>query len=254
MKNLAGRPPAPLRGITHDNGSMITDANEARDRWRRHFQTLFSAEATTDVTQSCAMDGPVLGCYRLKPTVQQVYDVLSSLNGAKGLGPDQLSASILQAGGWEVAAKVHEVLCQIIEHEYVPIAWPCGRLVILYKGKGSAASCDSYRGLLIADHIGKILTSLLQSALNGAYKNEVGEDQFGAVNGRGTALASLALRTFLDACRLLVLSCFVLFIDLSKVFDCGPRGRDGVDAKCPGGCCWLPCSSNARLYPGGRRR
>eukprot|EP00972_Heterocapsa_arctica_P027399 4028760-Heterocapsa_arctica.AAC.1 len=64
------------------------------------------------------------------------------------MGCDQLSASILQAGGWEAAAIIHELIQLIVRHGYIPIAWRGGRLVVLYKGKGSPRSTDSYRGLL----------------------------------------------------------------------------------------------------------
>ena len=47
----------------------------------------------------------------------------------------------------------------------------------------------------------------------------IGEAQFGAVQHRGTAMASLIVSAFLDMCTLMGLSCFVLFVDLSKAFD-----------------------------------
>ena len=161
--------------------------------------------------------------FPFSPTVEQVYEAMFILNGRNGLGPDQLSASILQAGGWTTAKIVHEIICQVVALEYVPIVWRGGRLLVLYKGKGSPSDCDSYCGLLISDHIAKILTTLLQVHMNDAYVDEVGPDQHGAVRGRSTALASLTLRAFIDMCRLKAWSCFVLFVDLSKAFDYAVR-------------------------------
>lgn len=98
------------------------------------------------------------------------------MNGNKGLGPDALSALILQAGGWAAAAEmVHTLILWIIGSWYVPVVLRGGKLVVFYKGKGSATDVDSYRGLLISDHIGKILTTLLQWELDAMYKVEVGE-------------------------------------------------------------------------------
>jgi hypothetical protein len=148
---------------------------------------------------------------------------MMSLNGDKGLGPYQMSVAVLQAGGWVVAEIVHEIVLMIVHARYIPIVWRGGKLVALYKGKGPPSCCDSYLGLLISDHVGKIFTTLLQWHLQSSYETEVGEVQFGAVAGRSTAMASLFLRSFPDCCKLMSWSCFVLFVDLSKAFDYAAR-------------------------------
>jgi hypothetical protein len=99
------------------------------------------------------------------------------------------------------------------------MAWRGGRLQECYKGKGDQDVCDSFRGLLISDHMGKTLTSLLQLHLNERYTAYVTVNQFGAVRRRGTALASHTLRSFMDACRLMGYSIAIIFVDLSKAFD-----------------------------------
>jgi hypothetical protein len=230
VKGLAGKEAAPLSGIKHEDGSTIIDSSETTARWRRHFAALFRADVVDDPLAAIGIlatppDGLPSSAMRFPftPSLEQVHAALFLLNGDKGLGPDCLSASVLQAGGWATAEIVHEIICQIIALEYVPVAWRGGKLVVLYKGKGPPSDCDSYRGLLIADHIAKILTTLLQIHMNDAYQNEVGPEQHGAVRGRGTALASLAIRAFIDACRLMAWSSFVLFIDLSKAFDYAVR-------------------------------
>ena len=153
------------------------------------------------------------------PTLEDVHGAMMRLNGTKGLGCDHLCAAVLQAGGWTAASVVHEIIQMITAHRYIPVAWRGGRLVVLYKGKGSTRDVDSYRGLLVTDHIAKILTSLLQTHLESAYISQVGDSQCGAVPGRGTSIASLALRCFHDAARMLALSTFTLFLDLSEAFD-----------------------------------
>ena len=102
---------------------------------------------------------------------------------------------------------------------YASVVWRGGKLVVLYKGKGSPSACDSYRGLLIADHVANVLTTLLQWHVNDSYKSQVGETQFDGVSSRSTSIASLMLRCYSDACRPLSWSYFIFFADLSKAFD-----------------------------------
>eukprot|EP00973_Karenia_brevis_P064300 8934666-Karenia_brevis.AAC.1 len=78
------------------------------------------------------------------------------------VGEDGVSARLLKAGGWPVAHLVHQHILDIIRLEYVPVIWRGGRLVVLYKGKGSPMLTDSFRGILVADHLSKIPTALLQ--------------------------------------------------------------------------------------------
>lgn len=118
---------------------------------------------------------------------------MMSINGSKGPGKDALSATILQACEWETAAQIHQIIMLII--------------------------ANSYRGLLVSDHVGKVLASLLQQHLEPHYMRQVGESQFGAIGARGTGVPSLMLRSFIDICKLFSLSMFVLFVDLSKAFD-----------------------------------
>ena len=165
----------------------------------------------------------IVGRFVFIPSVKKVYRAIRALRGDSAVGEDGLSAFILQAGGWQFAVMIHQVIVDIIRLEYVPIVWRGGKLVVLYKGKGSAAVPDNYRGILVGDHLSKILTSLLQWHLEETYCQEVGTCQFGAVRNKSTAMASLMLRSFLDMCTLFSWSCFVLFLDLSKAFDYAVR-------------------------------
>ena len=226
VKSLAGRPAAPLKGLADEHGVIITDACESRDRWRRHFTGLFKATVVDNVASLMERSARESGSdydspqrrpskrrrrkeAPFEPSVDDVYKAMMSLNGDKGLGPDQMSVALLQAGGWVVAEIVHEIVLMIVHSRYIPIVWRGGKLVVLYKGKGPPSCCDSYRGLLISDHVGKIFTTLQQWHLQSSYEKEVGEVQFGAVAGRSTAMASLFLRSFIDCCKLMSWSCFV---------------------------------------------
>ena len=60
---------------------------------------------------------------------------------------------------------------------------------------------------------------MLAQGIDTQYSTAVGPNQVGATKGRGTTQASHIIRSSMDMCRLLNLSCAVLFVDLSKAFD-----------------------------------
>ena len=72
---------------------------------------------------------------------------------------------------------------------------------------------------MVSDHVGQIVTSLLQRNLDELYERGVGSNQFGAVKHRGTAMASLYLHAFIDTCIARSVCYIILFVDLKKAFD-----------------------------------
>ena len=228
-RGLSGSSAAPLASIKSEAGEVLTCSEQIHDRWRSHFSEVLRATAVPSVEDVAALQQMELEtavdqldhtaprkrrrCKQavFAPTVTQVYHAMMRINGDKGLGTDQTSAHVLQAGGWVSAVHIHQMICWALSHGYIPVAWRGGKLVVLYKGKGSPQEVDSYRGLLVSSHVAKVLSSLLQEHLAEAYARQVGTNQFGAVARRGTGMAILALRCFLDMCALRGLSAFVFF-------------------------------------------
>ena len=233
-RGLSGATSAPLAAIKSLDGRVLTDRDETQERWRQHFTDVFRATRESSVAdlqagiqhRSPPNAEPVsnnppakkrrTGFKPFSPSVNDVFKALMRCNGDKGLGPDQCSARVLQAGRWPLAEHIHRLITWAIDHEYVPVAWRGGKLVVLYKGKGSPQDVDSYRGLLISSHVAKVFTSLVQQYMKNAYIKQVGGDQLGAVARRGTSLAVLALRCFVDMCMHYGLSAMVLFVDLNR--------------------------------------
>ena len=202
-------------------------------RWRQHFTALFRARNVRDIAliarpPSDAERVPNLGSSSdpiwarvpssFRPSQKDVWLAIRKLADA-GLGEDAISASQLKAGGWPLAIEIHAIIEDIVRLSYIPLVWRGGKLVVLYKGKGPASSTDSNRGILVGDHLSKIITSLLSAHLNDVYHRVIGPCQFGAAEKRGTSMASLMLRSFMDACIVKGLPFFVLFLDLIKAFD-----------------------------------
>ena len=75
----------------------------------------------------------------------------------------------------------------------------------------------------VSDPLSKVSTLLLHSHLTDVLLQVIRDAQFGAAPHRGTAVASLSVRTLMDMCMIRNLSCFVLFIDFSKAFDSAVR-------------------------------
>ena len=118
----------------------------------------------------------------------------------------------------ELAIRIHAVVIDYTCREYVPVMWRGGRLVVIFK-KGCARKMANFRGILVSDHISKIITMLLYRHILPAYNEQIGQVQFGAAKHRGTAMASLMVPVFAESAIAKGLSWAILFLDLSKAFD-----------------------------------
>ena len=156
-----------------------------------------------------------------KPSLSDVVAAIAALKNS-GVGDDGVAATHLQAGGHELAMRVHSIVLDCACRGYVPIMWRGGRLVVIFK-KGSARKMTNFRGILVADHLSKVITMLLYRHILPAYHEQIGQSQFGAAKNRGTALASLYVRAFAESSIALGLSWAILFLDLSKAFDLAVR-------------------------------
>ncbi|CAK0824310.1 unnamed protein product [Prorocentrum cordatum] len=252
VRRLAGTSSKALATLTHEDGSVLDASQAVMARWRRHFTNLFRAGHASQIEDvTCLPAGAKpdprpaaepAGCAgnEARNLIEglEIFVVIQSLDGSSGVGEDALSALIVKTRGWHAAEIMSKIIHDIIYVRHVPLVWRGGKLVVIYKGKGMATDPDNYRGILVSDHLAKILTSLLQAHLNATYEKAVGVSQYGAVKHRGTAMASLVVRSFLDLCSARSWSCFVLFVDLSKAFDYAIR--EVVMG-------WMPDASSASL-------
>ena len=90
--------------------------------------------------------------------------------------------------------------------EVWPQQWQGGRQNALYKGPGDSADPNRSRGLLLANHMAKIPTSILKWEIDESYQRCIPRSQHGAVRGRSTDMAHHLLLTALDASKLLEVS------------------------------------------------
>ena len=100
----------------------------------------------------------------------------------------------------------------------VPWRWRGGRISTLFK-KGDSTIRDNFRGLLIADHMSKAFTSILDDYINPAYLSSISSVQCGGVPEKGTDIASHIVRSCIDIAKLRNTPIAILYIDLEKAFD-----------------------------------
>ena len=94
-------------------------------------------------------------------------------------------------------------------------------MTAVYKGKGDAMECGSYRGIKLLEHAMKIMERVLESRLR--KQVEIDNMQFGFTPGKSTTDAIFILRQLQEKYLSKKREFWMAFVDLEKAFDRVPR-------------------------------
>ena len=224
VRRLGCYKPRQLPGVRKQDGTPTLDAEDEAATWEAHFADLLIGELLPHLLEPPPPDPPdpadlaearrVLG-----PLLLRVRAVLAKMKGGKAVGPDQVPAELLQAGGEFLVQRIADVLERVLETGVLPVMWRGGRLARLYKGKGEPYLLDSFRGLLVANHVAKICTGVLIDPVRDAVETALPAQQCGGVRGRGTGHGHLLAASFVRFTRKHGRPSALIFLDLSKAFD-----------------------------------
>jgi DNA-directed RNA polymerase subunit RPC12/RpoP len=205
--------------VMRKDGTLTSSDMERQERWQEHFAEVFGGTVLPMSSLQSANSDHVSSVSALKVSPTSTSKALAELGRNKGVGRDRIPAELLQAGGDAMAVKVFDAYARVAVEERWPLAWTGGRIVDIYKRKGSPSDCDMSRGILLADHLSKGFCNLMAPYINPHYNKHMPTEQFGAVSGRGTDFATHIIRSFIEMCSMNASSYFILFVDLVKAFD-----------------------------------
>src|SRR5213083_1656059 len=90
-------------------------------------------------------------------------------------------------------------------------------MVNVYKGKGNALECSSYRGIKLLEHVLKVLERVIEARIRKIVK--IDEMQFGFSPGKGITDAIFIVRQIQEKYLGKQKELWIVFVDLEKAFD-----------------------------------
>ena len=155
VRSLSGYAPRPIKVVKQLDGSMTSSEQERQLRWQEHFATLYNGRIMDRAIGPTTTSVLAVNTNSLRITPEMTAKSIRKL-GENAVGPDEIPASLLKAGGDALAIKLNALEQIIVEREQIPAMWKGGRLVDVYKKKGNPAECSNSRGLLIATILRKV--------------------------------------------------------------------------------------------------
>src|SRR3954465_12643647 len=128
---------------------------------------------------------------------------------------------MLKAAGGAGVKWGTDICNEVVRSGVVPADWRRSWMVNVYKGKGNALECSSYRGIKLLDHVLKVWERVFEARLRKTVK--IDDMQFGFSPGKGTTDAIFIVRQVQEKLLGKQKELWMAFVDLEKAFDRVPR-------------------------------
>lgn len=218
VKKMSGKSSPQPMSVKNKEGSIMTDNEQVRDRWKEHFQELLNRPAPTRRYHPSTSESLVLDISTEAPTLDEVEKAVSKLKNNKAAGIDNISAELLKAGGRVVLEKLHKLIVKIWAEEYIPEDWRKSELKVLYK-KGDTRECRNYRGISLLSVAGKAFAWISLRRMQKVVDEKLRENQAGFRQGRSCTDQIFSLKLLMEKCLEFQVPAVATFVDFKAAFD-----------------------------------
>ena len=116
VKEISGEFQAKLSTVKDENGKKLDNKEEIRNRWKRHFDSLYNEQNPVDVTVLTELPATNKQEHMENILKEEVVDAIRHLKYKKAPGEDNITAEMVRFGG-ECSVKMMNALCQKIWEE-----------------------------------------------------------------------------------------------------------------------------------------
>ena len=205
--------------VKDTNGKMVVEEEEMMEVWRSHYEKLSNEEFPWNkeaLPTADAIRGP---CEEF--SIAEVQAAIKKMKNNKAAGPSGVAADMLKAAGEAGTRWVTDICNSVVKEGKIPEDWCKSWMVNVYKGKGDALECGSYRGIRLLEHALKILERVVEVRVRRIVK--IDDLQFGFMPGKGTTDAIFIVRQLQEKFLAKEKDLWMAFVDLEKAFDRVPR-------------------------------
>ena len=216
--------------LKDENGNLVVGEENLKKTWKEYMEKLLNVENEWDgKVDADRIEGPQQAITKV-----EVRKAIKKMRTGKAGGPSGIVLDMLKGGGETVIEEYTDLCNAIMREGTIPEDWKRSTLITLYKGKGDALSCGSYRGIKLLEHALKVLERILECRIRDIVK--IDKSQFGFMKGRGTTDAIFVVRQLQEKVLGKNKRLYLGFVDLEKAFDRVPREvvkwalrKEGVD-------------------------
>ena len=220
----AGRNVLPM--LENEEGNLATTIAEAQKIWRSHAEMLEFGKTTPreEVWQKCVKQqiesqfDDVSPEFHLIPTILMLEKACRRVQPGKATGFDGIVGELLHAFPEHFAELLHPLTTKIFVRKMEPVSLKGGKLVRAWKGRGSVHQVENYRGLMISNHIGKVIHGAFRKLLLPSFELRTLPLQLGGKRRALVSQAAQIVRSFTSWSRRACRPSAVIFFDIRTAF------------------------------------
>ena len=205
--------------VKNKDGIVARDSDEIKKIWKDYYDKLLNEEFSWDretLDECRMMPGPILNISEAEVTA-----ALNEMKVGKASGPSGVVTEMLKAAGGIGICWMTDLFNRILADGKMPMDWKLSWMTSIYKGKGDALDCGSYRGIKLLEHAMKVFERVMEKRLRKVVN--IDDMQCGFRPGRGTTDAIFIVRQLQEKYLEKKRELWMAFIDLEKAFDRVPR-------------------------------
>ena len=175
VKNLTNKFKPMIDTIKDENGKILGEVEEVKERWAHYSTDLYKKNPNTVVPQHTFV---VNDKEELPPLYSEVAKAINELKANKSPGFDDITAELVKCGNKNVVNYFLK-LCTLI---WVKKKWPddwTKSVFIPIPKKGDTLQCCNNRTIALISHCSKILLKIIASRMQTKLKEEISEEQAG---------------------------------------------------------------------------
>ena len=216
--------------IMKTDGTVAVEIEEVLERWKEYIAELFEDERDEQRIVEEPLEGPAI-------MKDEIKKALRKMKMGKAAGEDGILVEMVRAlGEWGEEHITQMAGCMYDTGERAKQMERS--LLVTIPKKAGTLECSKHRTIAISSQISKVILRVVMERLRGKIRQEVGEEQFGFLEGKGTTNAIFVLRMLAERAVEMQKDMYVCFIDYEKAFDRVKHGelinmleRIGADGK-----------------------
>ena len=146
--------------IKDKHGKVVVEEEAIKVVWKEYYEKLLNEEFDWNKDTLEAVE-PVSGASEIF-TLEDIRRAMRQAKNGKAAGPSGVSADMLKMCGDVGVEWVRDLCNAVVKEGKIPDDWRKSLMVSVYKGKGDALECGSYRGIKLTEHAMKILERVIE--------------------------------------------------------------------------------------------
>lgn len=212
---------APM--VRLESGEIASSRASAMERWRRHFGEMEGGLPTTQAQlwSQCrdAADAEDISMTASDiPTVFELEHQLRRAATGKACGVDEIPGELLHSSCTHLAMHLWPLLLKMCSRLSEPLQYKGGKLVALFKNKGSPMECSSYRAILVSSPVGKSLHNVFRARVVPYLQDAATSLQYSSQQGAMVAMAAHTIRLAQGRAKRLCRSDSTIFLDIASAY------------------------------------